>query len=587
MQKQNDRLIRKILISYAITFIVINFADSLTMIVDGMVVSRGLGSTALAAIGLADPSFKFVSLFTGVLAAGLQSLCAQAMGSGDKERVNGIFSAGMVVTLSVTVVLVFLGFLFTGKLCLLFGAEDDPDLYHNLFQYLRGWFTGIPGYMLFFVLSPLVTLDGNKKNVAIATIVQSIVNVVGDILAVFVLDAGVYGVGFATGLSFNVSAVILMLNFVRKRSVFKPFSQRPLMKLLPKTMNIGLPMITQQVCKILAPLLINRTIIAIGGSLAMSAMSVKAGVMGFCVIIGHGIAESVGLMTQILYSEKDETSLKQTVKIALRLHLILNTVMMVLLFALAGGVSSLYFTHGTLEWIYARRAVRCLALFLLMNGCNTILIKYLHGARKMMPVHIMTLLQRMASLTVSTMVLGNLFGINGLFAAIPVSEALVLIGYVVFILVRNHKQDFWSAILMIPDGFGYNSENSFSVSISTVEEAVAVSEQIESFCIAHQVDKRQSFFSARCMEELSTNIILNGFTADDKKHHCDIRVMIDPDGVVLRLRDDCPYFNIRERYDSLAEDDIDAGVWIRMVFALAKDIRYINIFNTNTLVIRM
>lgn len=190
MQKQNDRLIRKILISYAITFIVINFADSLTMIVDGMVVSRGLGSTALAAIGLADPSFKFVSLFTGVLAAGLQSLCAQAMGSGDKERVNGIFSAGMVVTLSVTVVLVFLGFLFTGKLCLLFGAEDDPDLYHNLFQYLRGWFTGIPGYMLFFVLSPLVTLDGNKKNVAIATIVQSIVNVVGDILAVFVLDAG-------------------------------------------------------------------------------------------------------------------------------------------------------------------------------------------------------------------------------------------------------------------------------------------------------------------------------------------------------------------------------------------------------------
>ena len=37
----------------------------------------------------------------------------------------------------------------------------------------------------------------------------------------------------------------------------------------------------------------------------------------------------------------------------------------------------------------------------------------------------------------------------------------------------------------------------------------------------------------------------------------------------------------------LAEDDIDAGVWIRMVFALAKDVQYINIFNTNTMIIRM
>lgn len=587
MQDQNSKLIRKILISYAVTFMIIRLADSLTMIADGMVISRGLGAAALAATGLADPSYKIVTLFSGVLSVGLQSLCSQAIGSGDRERANKTFSAGIVVAVASAVLLTTAGFLFTGGLCRLFGAGDDPELYGHLYSYLKGWFTGIPGYVIFFVLSPLVTLDGNKKNVTIATFVQCIVNVVGDILAVLVLKAGTYGVGFSTGLSYNVSACILILNFARKRSVFKPFSVRPDFKTLPKTVHIGLPRITEQCCKILAPLVVNRTIIAVGGSVAMSAVSVKNGIFGFCVIIGNGIAESVGIMTQILYSEKDSESLKKTVKTALRLLVTLGTLFSVLLFVFAGTVSGLYFRAGTEEWTLGARAVRCLALSLLFNGCNLIAIQYLQGARKMPQVHTLTAFHRMIALTVFTVIFGKLFGVSGLFAAIPASEAAVLIGYIAVSFLVNRKKSFWDALLMIPDGFGYNSENSCSFSISTVEEAVDVSERIEAFCRQHNADKRKGYFSARCMEELATNIIEHGFTMDDKKHHCDIRVMLEPDEVVLRLRDDCPYFNIRERYDSLSDDDMETGVGIRLVYALAKDVNYINIFNTNTLIIRM
>ena len=150
---------------------------------------------------------------------------------------------------------------------------------------------------------------------------------------------------------------------------------------LPKTMHSGLPMITQQVCMFFAPLLINRTIIAIGGSIAMSAMSVKSSILNFCVIIGSGVAESVALMTHILYSEKDATSLKQTVKSALHIHLMLCTLFSILLFIFAGTLTTLYFTPLTEEWILAKNVVRCLALSLPVNGCNLILVEYLHSAR--------------------------------------------------------------------------------------------------------------------------------------------------------------------------------------------------------------
>ena len=122
MQAKNSKLIKKILTGYAVAFFVINLADSLTMIADGMIISRALGAKSLAAIGLADPSYKIMSLFSWVIATGLQSLCAQAMGSGDREKANRLFSAGMIVTAAVSVLLTVLCFTFTGTLCALFGA---------------------------------------------------------------------------------------------------------------------------------------------------------------------------------------------------------------------------------------------------------------------------------------------------------------------------------------------------------------------------------------------------------------------------------------------------------------------------------
>ncbi len=587
MYNQNDRLIKRIMTGYAISFIIIGIADSLTMIADGMIVSRGLGANALAALGLADPSYKIVSLFSGVLATGLQALCAQAMGSGDREKVNRVFSTGAAVMAAALLVLTFCGFVLTDELCVLFGAGEDAEVYSHLYNYLHGWFSGIPGYILFFVLSPLVTLDGNTTNVTVATFVQSAVNIVGDILSMFVFDAGTYGVGLATGMSYNISAVILMLNFCRRKSVYRPFSAPPDFRTLPKMLNIGLPKLTEYCAKIAAPLLINRTILTIGGAAAMSSISIKASIIGFCTIIGNGIADSVNLMTQILYSEKDAQSLRETVKTSLQLMFVFVALFSLLLFLFAGYVVQLYLPFGTEEWSLAVQAVRCLATALVLNGCNGIIIKYLKGARKMFSVHVMTSFQRMIALTVFTLLLGNLFGTLGLFIAIPVSEGAVLLGYILIALLRGRGKGFWDSVLMIPNGFGYNSSNSCAFSVRTVEEAVTVSEQISDFLLEHQIDKKTSIFSKLCIEELATNVIEHGFTKDEKKHYCDIRVMIEPDEVILRIRDDCPYFNIRERYDGLSKKDRRSGMGIRMVFSAAKDVNYISILKTNTLIIRM
>ena len=66
-----------------------------------------------------------------------------------------------------------------------------------------------------------------------------------------------------------------------------------------------------------------------------------------------------------------------------------------------------------------------------------------------------------------------------------------------------------------------------------------------------------------------------------------IRVLIVNDDLILRFRDSCRLFDIRERYDSVDQKDITKNIGIRMVMRVAKDVMYMNTLNLNTTIIKI
>ena len=583
-----SRIIQKTMLSYAFTFMMIELADSASMLIDGLIVSNALGPTALAVTGLGNTSFQMMSLFSGIFAIGIQSLCSASMGAGDRERTGEIFSGGCVTVAVIASVLTVLGFMSLDPLCILLGADGtDKVLYDGLREYLRGWFVGIPGFIGFTVLSPVVALDGNKKCVTAATVAQSVINVSFDCLAVYVFKNGTWGVGFATGFGFDIACLILISNFFRKRTSFK-FRFTFLSKSsLRGIFRIGLPRLTKYGCKMLAPLLINRTVLAIGGSAAMAAISVKASIGNFCFVVGSGVAESVNLMSQVFYSEKDKESLRSVAKTALNTNMILGTLFGIIVFVAAKPLAGLYLTAGTAEADMAATMLRLLALSIAIYGINCAVLNYLQGTRKMLPTHLQTASHRLIFLALLTFVLGRMFGVQGLFIAIPLSELCVLVTYVVVTLFTGRGKGAADALMLLPNDFGYPESDSLSISLTTIDEVIGISEQVESMCLAHGIDKRRAYYAALCIEELAGNVVDHGFKKDKKKHSCDVRVMIEGDDIILRIRDDCRYFNMKERYELMKESGNVSNIGIRLVYGIAKDINYVNLLNTNTLIIRV
>ena len=119
-----------------------------------------------------------------------------------------------------------------------------------------------------------------------------------------------------------------------------------------------------------------------------------------------------------------------------------------------------------------------------------------------------------------------------------------------------------------------------------MDEVIGISKTVMAFCKERGVDHRRAYFAALCTEEMATNIVQYGF--DNKKHQSlMIRVVVTNDDLILRFRDYCKLFSIREKYESMDQKDVTKNIGIRLVMKMAKDVMYINTLNLNTTIIKI
>ena len=142
-------------------------------------------------------------------------------------------------------------------------------------------------------------------------------------------------------------------------------------------------------------------------------------------------------------------------------------------------------------------------------------------------------------------------------------------------------------LMVVPRGFGAPKEARLDLTIAGMEEAVAVSRQVQAFCLRRGVDPRRAYLSGLSLEEMAVNVVQHGFARDKKRHTVGVRAVHAAKDVILRIKDDCVPFDPAERQKLAEGEDVTRNVGIRMVFRMAKDVKYQNILGLNVLTIRI
>ena len=571
-----------------LTMLIAELSGALTAIIDGVITGRFLGSTALAAHGIGTPYFSIASIISGILMVGSTALCTRAIGKGDEKETGRIFSMTLFLSIALSVLLALGGSVFAGSLASLFGAKpSSPELHAATTAYLKGIFPGAPGFILFVFLTPLLQLDGDSFRPKLASAVCAVVDVAGDLLNVMVFHGGMFGMGLASSLSHYAALIVVLSHFLGKKSLFRFSFDSLQFDMIPSLTRDGMPRAVCMFCRGLLPILMNSLVLSIAGAEGVAALSAENSSSFVVGALGWGIGGAVLIMGGMMVGENDVRGLVTVMKTALKDILVLVTCMAAAVSAAAPLIAGLFIPSGGDAYTMAITAIRCYALSLPFLAFNVSCANYFQSIQRLKSANAVNICIEFGCTAAFALLLSPRLGILGVWLAFPVGEmTLCLIIILSAVFKKDRNRDGLAAYMLLPPDFGVADEDLLESSVKTVEEAVASSTEVDVFCRERGISKKEAYRLSLCTEELARNVIEHGFS-DGKPHHLDIRVFIKDGKPVLRMRDDCILFDLREKAENWSYDPEhpEKNIGIRLVMSTAKDIAYTSTMNTNNLII--
>jgi len=563
------------------TIAIIEFSMMGSVLIDGIITTRYLGSTAMAAVGMGYPIFSIVSLFAGVLSSGMQYICSKEIGKGNYKTFDNVASMTLIVGLAISLLLAFLIAVFVSPVAQILGARgNSADLLEPAREYILGLCIGLPAIMTGLILAPALQLDNDARLVRISTILDAVFDIALDYLFVK-LGMGLLGIGLATSVARYMSLAVLLFHFKKKDKMLHLTFRFSSLKLLPGILYKGSSMGVRRLANVIRPIVINNFIIALGGTAAMTALSIKNNVGQFAEIFGTGVAGTVPLVMGVAIGERSYDDVRHMGKKVHQYSIYGNVMIAVLAVILSPWISKFYAPDDVEIQKMVIFSFYMLGIELVWETLLYSRVGYLNLISKVTESQLLQFGLRFLAIVPSILIMGILFGVYGVLAGFAVGKTLLAVVVYVVNAIRCRKAKVTvDDYQRLDSSFNVPPEDVIELDVRGPEDAPLLSEQVQLFCQGHKLDKRKSYYAALAIEE-SVHLIYenNDFST---KTAMDVRIMIQDGDVMIRIRD-----NGRSSYPfaGLSNEDNDekpfAYIGIKMLRMTAKDIKHYHSLKIN------
>lgn len=275
--------IAKQLVWFAIPLLIGNLFQQLYNTVDSIVVGNFIGDNALAAVNSSGSIIDLlVSFFMG-LSLGGSVLISNYFGAQDKIGVKKSVHTAMALALVSSVIVTIIGVVFTPMILKL--VKVDSQVIDQSIIYLRIYFLGIIGLIIYNMVSAILRAVGDSKHPLYFLIVSSIVNIVLDLIFVVVFKMGIAGVAIATTIAQIFSAILSIYILMKSTEIYKLELRQ--IKFYPdvlrKTIKIGMPSAMQNGVVSFSNIIM-QTNINVFGAYAMAGSGSYTKIDGFAIL---------------------------------------------------------------------------------------------------------------------------------------------------------------------------------------------------------------------------------------------------------------------------------------------------------------
>ena len=583
--ERNNRLVQKTFNSVLVIRVLSMVSAITCVMIDSMITGKFLGSDAVASMGLLSPVTTVCNLIGPLFGPGTGIVCSKYMGMAKLDRVNQVFSLVMTALLSIGT-MVAVALFFTSPLIAdgLGGKTNDPAIVGMITDYLRGYSIGLPFMILTLVLSGLMVMDNDRPIGFISVFVTLIADVVFDLLNVTVFHGGMFGMAIATSLSNILGFLTVLLHFLKKKRVlhYKPVGMK--LRDIGEVIKNGVPNAISSGSNALRTLVFNALLLVVATKTEVSALSVTNSIFSVVIAASLGFYGATSTICSLFYGEGDRKSVVAAFGFSRRAALIVYGLIMAVLLIFAEGIAGCFLQAGDAsELAQAAAFTRFMAVeYFLMSISYSFSGSY-QGTGRAGVNYLLVALREAVFPVASVLILGAVFGLRGMGIGFVTAGILSFLFCFIMPAIINRRLSFKpSDLLLLKKDFGSKPEDTFEASVQDMQGVVNASEAVMRFCRDRGRDQMSAFFVALFSEEILGNVIHYGYE-EKKQKNADLRVVVEKDQMIIRIRDDGKPFDPVEWYQKNHPTTPESGIGIRIVMELAKDVTYIPAMDLNNL----
>lgn len=434
------RPVGRLLWEYSLPAVVGMLVMALYNIVDRIFIGQVVGPEAIAGMALTFPLMNITTAIGVLVGVGSSTRISILMGRRDTPRAEMMLGNATTLTFVNAAVYIACFIIWIDPILKLFGAGDVTLPYARTYML---WV--LPGLLLTniaFGLNNVLRATGYPTRAMMTMIIGAVTNVVLDTVFVLWLDMGMMGAAIATDIAMAVSAWFVVSHFFR-RGVNLGFRRGTFglrWGIVADIVSIGAAPCIVNVASCMINALINRSLVAHGGDMAIGAAGIFVTVTSLLVTIVLGIC--MGLQPIIGYNYG--AGLLTRLKRAYWLAVAVATVICALGSGFGLAFPSLVARAFTSDGFLVEQTVVCLrhALWAFsVVGFQVVSTSFFQSIGSPARAMFLSLTRQVIFLIPLLLWFPDMLGLEGVWLSFPVSDILATIVTVIMIAVQFRSID--------------------------------------------------------------------------------------------------------------------------------------------------
>ena len=432
----------KLLAQYALPAIIAMTAASLYNIIDRVFIGQVVGPMAISGLAITFPFMNLAAAFGAAVGVGASTTISVKLGQRDYKTAENIL--GNTITLNLIIGIVFgaLSLIFLDPILRFFGASDSTIPYAR--DFMTVILAGNVFSHMYFGMNAVLRAASKPRHAMFATIFTVVMNILLDVVFILWWGWGIKGAALATIISHIMALCWQMKLFSNqkellhlKRGIYK--LKKDLVK---NIVSIGISPFLMNACACVIVIFMNNQLVKYGGDMAVGAYGIANSIATIFVMFVIGLNQGMQPIAGYNFGSQQFDRMMRVVKLAvISATAIMTTGWLIAMFA-PYYCARMFTTDSEL----IRQSVKAIHINMMMFpiiGGQMVITNFFQCIGKVKISIFLSLSRQLLLLLPLLIILPQFFNIDGVWAALPSSDALsaVIAGTIMFTYMRNFKKE--------------------------------------------------------------------------------------------------------------------------------------------------